>query len=629
VSPSLPVILAAGEPSYTPSTYMPSVLVEIAFSATYATPAASRVWTDVTDYVELHDSLGVDVGRQDERSTADANQLTLTLDNSDGRFTALRSASQYYPNVKIGRPIRVSATTVTGVAFIRFVGFIDQWPVEWDGTDAYAKATITASSRMSRLGLTTKLKSMPEEQILAYSPALYWTLGDPSGSTAASESSGNSGAQLTATGSGTAVVFGEATGPATDGLTAATFAAGQYLEVALPAATPRGVHATVKLDALPAASGRVAEIDVTLTQSFRLYVTSAGVLSASNNFAGVITGPNINDGATHDVTFTLSNAGGFAELIVDGVSYGEVGGTTTAIATNLYIGSDLTGVLSHVAYFDDANSPIITATTAAAISDAVDGFAGDRTDERLLRVLGWAGVASTEVDAETGVETMMYQQTTGQSVVDALHDVESTEGGVLFDGPDGKVVFHNRSHRYLATPAATLDMAAQHVEADYAPRLDRSTLVNDITVDIPSMGGSIRSVDTASSDEYGIATGSSTSFADSYDAWVQKAAWMLASYAEPRMRCPSLTVDVLAHVGLTPSAETLLGVTVGDVLALTNAPSQSDTTSPTYFVEGLTETIGPESWFITFNLSPTYPTLNTFILDSATRGLLDTGILAY
>ena len=58
-------------------------------------------------------------------------------------------------------------------------------------------------------------------------------------------------------------------------------------------------------------------------------------------------------------------------------------------------------------------------------------------------------------------------------------------------------------------------------------------------------------------------------------------------------------------------------------IAVTNAPSQSATTSPSYFVEGGTETIGPESYEISFNLSPTYPTLSTFVVGDATRGQLD------
>src|SRR5687768_13135208 len=112
------------------SSYMPDVQVEIAFDSGYTTPAASRTWTDVSAYVELADQIDIGFGRQDERSTADANDLSLTLDNTDGRFTAHRSASPYYPNVKIGRPIRVKVTPPGGSTVTRFVGFIDEWPVE-------------------------------------------------------------------------------------------------------------------------------------------------------------------------------------------------------------------------------------------------------------------------------------------------------------------------------------------------------------------------------------------------------------------------------------------------------------------------------------------------------------------
>ena len=83
--------------------------VEVAFNSDYSTPIASRIWTDVSNYVEL--SAGVDIsgGRSDERSTCDANTLSLVLDNSDGRFTPGYASGAYYPNVQVGRPIRVVA----------------------------------------------------------------------------------------------------------------------------------------------------------------------------------------------------------------------------------------------------------------------------------------------------------------------------------------------------------------------------------------------------------------------------------------------------------------------------------------------------------------------------------------
>ncbi len=621
------------------SAFMPSVVVEIAFTSTYATPAASRVWTDVSSYVELAEGIGIDIGRQDEMSVADANSLTLTLDNTDGRFTALRSASPYYPNVKIGRPIRVTATPPGGTASTRFVGFIDEWPVEWDGSDAYAMAKIKASSRLSRLGLTAQLRSTIEQTILADEPDAYYTLGEPSGAASAADSSGNGMSSLRVTGVGAAVVFGSATGPATDGMTAATFAGGKYLGGVRGAS---GSHRWFECFFLRDGSPAAAECILTTVgrATVSLVMNTSGQIEVRNdNTVRMTSASSYADNSTHHVALVsrLAPSNG-AWLYVDGVEVATFSALGIGVSTDQSEfrvgGSDgyvagLTGVIAHAA-IEFATATDLSAARVAAHADAgLTGFAGERTDERLLRSLGWMGVASTEVDVETGVETMDYQQTSGQGAIDALHECEATEGGVLFDGPDGNVKFHNRSHRYLSTAAATLDMTSQHVGADYAPRLDRSALVNDVTVSNPTTNESARAVDGTSSAEYGIATTSASSVAESYAPLQEKAGWLLALYAEPRMRCPSLTVDVLAHQGLTPSAQTLLGVTVGDLLAVTNAPAQSDTTSPTYFVEGYSESIGPESYSITYNLSPTYPVLDTFVLDDATRGVLDTSILAY
>lgn len=612
---------------------MPDVRVEIAFNAGYVTPSADRVWTDVSEWVELHQGIDIDVGRQDERSTADANQLSLTLDNKDGRFTALRAASPYYPNVKVGRPIRVSVLTQTGHTSVRFVGFIDEWPVEWDGSDAYAKAQIKAASRLSRLGLTAKLKSTIEQEILTDSPAALWTLAEPQGATSAGDSSGRGAAPLTIITGTTPMTFGEGVGPPTDGLTAAQFAGGgvdgDYLQcgsVALTSSTDLAFECWI---AATPATGGTPILALTTNTGDQLWVGySAGATSVNLNGGSVLSATGAVDGALRHIAVEVDRSDNSLRLFVNGALEDSAAATPVAgtSSVTVEVGRNMTGTMALVAVFDSLPGASRWADRYAA---GAEGFAGDTTSERLLRILAWPGVPSTEVTTDAGVETMTYQETAGQAVVDALRECESTEGGVLFDGPDGRVKFHNRSRRYTVTPAATLDMAAQHVESDYAPRLDRSTLVNDVTVSNPTTGESARQVDTASSDEYGITTGSATSVADSYTALTEKASWQIASYAEPRMRCPSLTVDVLAHVGLTPSAEDLLDVTVGDLLAVINAPTQSDTTTPSYFVEGYTETIGPESYRITYNTSPTYPTLNTFVLDSATRGLLDTNILAY
>lgn len=751
-----------------PDPFMPDVEVHIAFGASYTTVDLSRVWTDVSAYVDLEDQLQISLGRQDERSNADANQLTLTLDNSDGRFTAGRAASPYYPNVKIGRPIRVLATspdapnlitnpgaevnatgwsgfggasvsrsttrahagpasflctwptaaaeastvftTVSGLtvgklyryeAYVyvptsqprmrlkasvalsppstltnqwerlsvtfraaattqdievkhadastagqtgyfdstraqltsfRFTGFVDEWPVEWDGSDAYAKAKIKGSSRLARLGLSAKLKSMAEMEILTASPIAYYTLGEPSGALQASDSSAFASPPLVGynpTGLLSAPVFGEATGPGADDLTALLYPAGGGsnrwpLRAETSGSTVASCRIAVTLPAAGSDTIQIMEVGGEAGKALDVYASSTNVVTAQVIQAGSIIATASSAAlaaGSYDIAVNCTAAGGLA-LYVDGALVGSDSATDLGEVSYIQVGGNSTRevVLSHAAVFPAELTLTQIGNHAQAL---VSGFAGERTDQRAVRLLGWAGVGAPEVFAETGAETMTYQKTAGQSVVDALREVESTEGGVLYDGQDGRVTLRNRSHRYLEAPAVTLDMAAQHVGADYSPKLDRSALLNDVEVSNPVTAESARAVDQASVDDYGAASGSAKSLAEDYEPLQQKAAWLVGSYSQPRARVPSLTVDVVAHKGLTPTIQDLLDLTVGDLIAVVNAPAQAESSTPSYFAEGYTETIGPESYLITFNLSPSYPTLSTFVLGDATRGKLD------
>jgi len=85
---------------------IPAPRVELALASGPDDPAP--VWQDVSGYALLSSGITVTRGRGDEFATVQPGQCGLILDNSDGRFTAGLASSPYYPNVKIGRRLRVS-----------------------------------------------------------------------------------------------------------------------------------------------------------------------------------------------------------------------------------------------------------------------------------------------------------------------------------------------------------------------------------------------------------------------------------------------------------------------------------------------------------------------------------------
>lgn len=86
------------------STMLP--LIQVAFAAQPMDVAP--VWTDITDHVLLDSPLQIVRGRTDEFSRVQPGTLSMTVNNSDGRFTRGLVTSPYYPNVRNGRRVRVS-----------------------------------------------------------------------------------------------------------------------------------------------------------------------------------------------------------------------------------------------------------------------------------------------------------------------------------------------------------------------------------------------------------------------------------------------------------------------------------------------------------------------------------------
>src|SRR5689334_2547751 len=99
------------------------MVLKVAFASGPDDPAPT--WTDITSYWTMSAPSQITRGRQDENSTVQPGTLQVTLDNTDGRFTAGNVASPYYPNVKLRKQIRLSYVDPnTSIEYPLFTGLV-------------------------------------------------------------------------------------------------------------------------------------------------------------------------------------------------------------------------------------------------------------------------------------------------------------------------------------------------------------------------------------------------------------------------------------------------------------------------------------------------------------------------
>lgn len=628
---------------------IPTTKVEIAFTTQPEDP--SPVYVDVTSSVRLPVGISFTKGRQDQYETVQPARLSLTLMNPDGRFTPANVSSVYYPNVKKGRRIRVSQTWA-GTTYIRFTGFIDEWPVTWaDASTVMADVQITATSRIARLGHGKMLASIVEVEYLLDDPVAYYTLGEDQGSLQAGNGSTTIQSPTTITpfggGSAANISFGSATGPSTDSLTAALFTrvsatAGAYLTALMQNFTG-GSDPSILLEAFMLSNQTqemgIAQLDGGATLYLVLGTTSAGKLTASFSTpsSGVVytltSSATVTDGLTHHVAIRQTTVGGgtTATLFLDGASV-----ATTSMSSNQrdltqftigggLVNSAFAGTLSHVAVY---SGPEISATRIQQHYLAGStGFSGERSDQRVQRLATYAGVPTSDVVVETGLSTSITNQdTAGQQPIQLMQDVTSTEGGVLFDAGNGKLTFHARSHRYNAASSLTLSTAYREIMPSLEPRLDDQDLVNDVSASRTG-GVAARVVDTSSVAEYGTYREDIQLLTTSDNEVFDAASWKVYTASSPQVRVPTAEVEL----SLLSSSQTtaLLSREIGDRITLSGLPVQAPAPSMDFFIEGWTETVADFTYRIVFNLSSASLS-GVWQLDSSTYSVLGTSTrLAY
>lgn len=568
---------------------------------------------DITSFVRLPDGIEVTRGRGNEFEDIQPSTFNATLENTDGRFTLGSTVGSYGAALNTDRRIQYKVTA-NAVTTTRFTGYVQNWPAEWpDGGDTFAVAKITAVDRLASLSRKT-LRSIIEEEILLDAPSAYYTLGEAAGATTAGDTSGNSAAPLAQTGTGAAVTFGTATGPATDSLTAASFSGGKYLNDALVPADASFIFAFASTDTVNNGN-LLTQIDNFTSMQVTIR-PSLGILTLGGAGTTIGTGA-YNDGAVH--VLGLRNVGHATyDVYIDGVltNSGVVVTTPLVGSTTVQLGA-FVGSMAHFAQWSTAPS----AARFVAMSKAmITGFAGERSDQRIARLASYAGVTATAL--ETGIDASVpFVDITGASPLAAIAEVDKAEGGTVFIRGDGTLVMQNRSHRALQT---TPDLTMTNNEVD-----PTSTVVGDMQL--------MRNVVTASAGANGaiqvVASVTSRTMHGDYpddltgllvatdELALNAAQWRVGKYAEPFLRMPDLAFDL---VTLTPAQQaSVMALEISDHIQITGMPAQAGSTTLDLLTEGWTETLTHDSWTWEANTS-NWSTATAWVLGDATYGVLGT-----
>lgn len=604
-----------------------TITIEVGFATQPMDP--SPTWTDITTYVLGREGITRTWGKPDEFGEIQPSVLSLTLNNTDGRFTRDLTSSPYYPNVRNGRRIRVRAVR-SSITYARFDGHVNEWPTLWPagGGGTYAEAVITATCRLKRFGQVGELRSLLEEEVLrdATVDAAYFPLSEPAEATSAASISKTiqDTATIVQVGSGGTLDFGSGTGPGTDGLSAPMFepassTAGKYLLTSF--ATPLGGTANAfTLEAWFRTEGATVSRAIASAESaaggrIELLIDAAGKLQGSNfsgsdgtNLVVLTSAASVNDGLTHHAVYTLVFSGGTytLRLYLDGVQVdtGTFGGGGLGFLQQLRIGGRkntnlFAGTISHVAAY---SATLSAARVLEHYNVGANGLAGERTDQRLGRLADYIAIPTADRNFDVGDGTMGAQATSGKQPVEAFREVEAVEDGQLFVAGDGDLTFHKRSRRYNVTPAVTL--TASQIFDDLVFPGEDFGLTNDMTVTRPG-GSPARYVDQASIDEFGLYRDSKEVPAATDAATFSAASWRVGNYGTPRVRVPNVTVELARLEQIAPSQVALLLTTdISTKLRLSSLPAQAPASSVDVFVEGGTETFDGLTWRISFNTSP-------------------------
>jgi hypothetical protein len=157
------------------------IVVEIAWGAQLAADPASWAWTDITTDVYQDPGISFTYGRANEASTTQPAKGTMTLDNSQARYS-LGGISPNWPNVIPNVPVRIRIDPIGTGFVVAFQGNATGFKPGWDRGGKIATVALTVAGTMRRLiqGSAGPVSSAKRYYTgpVAFKPIVYYPLDE-------------------------------------------------------------------------------------------------------------------------------------------------------------------------------------------------------------------------------------------------------------------------------------------------------------------------------------------------------------------------------------------------------------------------------------------------------------------
>lgn len=586
------------------------VRVWIALGADPSNDPSTWSWENITARVRYAAGISKRTGRPDESSTVTGDELTLTLDNSDGTFCRRNPSSVYYGLLTKHNPIWVEVDPGDG-GFTWAEFFVNEWPTRWSSKGLDSTAPIVCGGAFRRVQATPgESWSALKRTIMASDPVAYWPLEDDSGATKAASATG--GLPMTSSG---AVEFGAVT---------SLIGSAQAPDLSAPAAL---------FGSIGSGSGSAWHCEFLIKATFgnsaiaRIYTSSnafacyrifwppdgAGNLqvfiTAADQvtvIAALTTGAAVGAGwdqTWHHIAVTSEQSGSnvVINLYIDGALYnsttaaGALGACTDFYANHL--------LLTSVESF--AHISIGNGVGLSGMASALAGYDGEQAHVRVARLCNEEGVRFIASGSVTRSEAMGAQGV--DALVPLLRECEAADMGVLYETNWG-LTYQTRAERYNQPVALSMDFDLGHISDEPEPADDDQQTTNRWKVSRAS-GSSATFEETdgpLGTGAIDVWPGEVTINVADDNQLSEQAAWRTHMTTVDEDRWPRIDIKMHASPDLIPQWSALPS-RHGAHVQIAHPPAEGPPDTIDALIEGVEERIDPHTWDLSLNTSPANP----------------------